>query len=257
MINSLYVLTRFFTYDLIYRKIVLVSLLLSLFFVIISVLLGPLSYSEEARLTINFSLAGSQIALIFLSVLIGASLIREDINSKAIHGFLTSPVSRSTYVLSKSLSFALVLLTMTLMMWLSFFITSSTIGVDVSYGMSLLPFIGAYLEALVLFSLALLSSMFLSFLVTVSLVFSVFLVGHWLDTLNFLLEKSSSYMVKLVSWLILNCIPNLETLNWKAHLTYNDWSELSFYYNNSFYALLWFGLFTVLSLVIFMRKDLA
>jgi ABC-type transport system involved in multi-copper enzyme maturation permease subunit len=255
--NSLLVLTRFFISDLFYRKIVLVSFLLSVFFVIISVLLGPLSYEEETRLTINFSLAGSQIALIFLSVLIGASLIKEDIDSKAIHGFLTSPVSRSSYVLSKTLSFALILLAMTFVMWLSFFITSLIIGVKVSYAMSILPFLGSYLEALLLFSMSLCASLFLSFLVTVSVVFSLFLVGHWLDTLNFLLEKADSGLMQFASWLLLNCIPNLETLNWKAHLTYNEWSEGSFYFTNSFYALLWVSFFIVSSLLIFTRKDLA
>ena len=255
--NSLYVLTRFFISDLLYRKIVLVSFLLALLFVIISVLLGPLSYAEETRLTINFSLAGSQIALIFLSVLIGASLIRDDISSKAIHGFLTSPVSRSSYVVAKSLSFALVLLAMTFVMWFSFFATSFFVGVDISYGMSLLPFLGSYLEALILFSMALCSSLLLSFLVTLSAVFSLFLVGHWLDTLNFLIDKSPSGAVKFLSWVLLNCIPNLETLNWKAHLTYDEWAAGSFYVTNSFYALLWIGLFIVTSLVIFARKDLA
>lgn len=255
--NSLFVLTRFFISDLFYRKIVLVSFLLAVFFVVISVLLGPLSYQEQSRLTVNFSLAGSQIALIFLSVLIGASLIKDDISSKAIHGFLTSPVSRTSYVLSKGLSFALVLFAMTFVMWLSFFITSLFVGMDVSYSMSLLPFFGSYLEALLLFSMALCASLFLSFLVTVSVVFSLFLVGHWLDTLNFLLERAESGLVKFISWLLLNGIPNLETLNWKAHLTYNEWSNGWFYITNSLYALLWIAFFTVSALVIFTRKDLA
>ena len=255
--NSLYVLTRFFISDLFYRKIVLVSFLLAVFFVIISVLLGPLSYAEESRLTINFSLAGSQIALIFLSVLIGASLIREDITSKAIHGFLTSPVSRVNYVISKGLSFALMLLFMTFVMWFSFFLTSFFIGIEVSYAMSILPFFGSYLEALLLFSMALCLSLFMSFLVTVSVVLSLFLVGHWLDTLNFLVKGAESGFVKVFSWVIINCIPNLETLNWKAHLTYNEWSEAWFYTTNSFYALLWIVFFTLCSLILFTRKDLA
>ena len=255
--NSLFVLTRFFISDLFYKKIVLVSFLLAILFVIISVLLGPLSYEEEARLTINFSLAGSQIALIFLSVLIGASLIKEDINSKAIHGFLTSPVSRTSYVLSKGLSFALILLAMTFVMWFSFFITSFFVGVEVSYAMSLLPFVGSYLEALLLFSMSLCASLFLSFLVTVSVVFSLFLVGHWLDTLSFLLKGADSGIMKFIFWLLLNCIPNLETLDWKAHLTYNEWSKGWFYVTNSFYALLWIGLFMVSASIIFIRRDLA
>ena len=255
--NSLFFLTRFFISDLFYRKIILVSFLLALFFVIISILLGPLSYAEESRLTIDFSLAGSQIALVFLSVLVGASLIREDITSKSIHGFLTSPVSRTTYVLSKSLSFALVLLAMTFVLWFSFFLTSLFIGVKASYAMSLFPFLGLYLEALLLFSISLCASLFLSFLVTVSAVFSLFLVGHWLDTLEFLIKKSESGVIKFISWVLLDCIPNLESLNWKAHLTYNEWSSVWFYSSNSFYAFLWISLFTVFTLVIFARKDLA
>jgi|GEM_PF-2570975 len=255
--KTIYNLTQFFILDLVYRKIFLVSLLLSILFVVISLLLGPLSYSEEARLSINFSLAGSQLSLIFLSVLVGAALIKEDINSKAIHGFLTSPFSRHQYVVAKVFAFSVVLFLMTLIMWFSFFISSVFIGIESSYVLSMLPFFGAYLESLVLFSMSLCFSLFLSNLVNISAVFSLFLMGHWLDTLAFLTKKVEGFVFNIISWLLLKIVPNLETLNWKSHLTYNDWSSVGFYVNNSAYALMWVLFFTLLSVFIFNKKDLA
>ena len=255
--KALFFLTRFFILDLFYKKIILVSFLLSTLFIIISVLLGPLSYEEESRLTINFSLAGSQIALIFLSVLLGASLIKEDITSKSIHGFLTSPIGRDTYILSKSMAFSLTLLFMTGVMWFSFFLAGFVVGMEFSVLQSFIPFLGIYLEALLLFSVALCSSLFLSFLTTVSLAFSLFFAGHWLDTLGFLAEKASSTFIKIVAWLLVSGLPHLENLNWKAHLTYSEWASPGFYFTSSIQALFWVGFFQVLALIIFFRKDLA
>ncbi len=102
-------LTFFFFKELLYRKIFFVALGLGLSMVLISLLLGPLSFSEESRLAINFSLAGSQIALIFLSVLVGADFIKSDIEGQTIHSFLARPISRFQYYISKFLAFAVCL----------------------------------------------------------------------------------------------------------------------------------------------------
>jgi len=252
-VRNTMLLSQFFLKDLIYRKIFFVALGLGLSFVILSLLLGPLSYNEEARLAINFSLAGSQIALIFLSVLVGADFIKLDIESQAIHSFLARPISRFQFFIGKFIAFAGCLFFLSLFMWFGFYLVSAIIGLETSL-VSILPFWGVFLESLVLFSFAMMTSLFASSLMTVGASFALFLVGHFVEMLR-QLEKSDDLMAKIFGGLITKVIPNLESLNWKAHLTYNEWASPMTYFKFSLYGMSWIFLLVAVGYLIFSKKD--
>jgi ABC-type transport system involved in multi-copper enzyme maturation permease subunit len=251
--RNIALLSQFFLKDLIYRKIFFVALGLGMSFVVLSLLLGPLSYNEEARLAINFSLAGSQIALIFLSVLVGADFVKLDIETQAIHSFLARPISRFQYFIGKFCAFALCLMFLSFFMWMGFYIVSSITGLESSF-MSILPFVGVYIESLILFSFALMTSLFASSLMTVGASFTLFLVGHFVEMLR-QLEKSDDLGAKTFGSLITKIIPNLESLNWKSHLTYNEWVSPLTYLKFSLYGMSWVFFLLAVGYLIFSKKD--
>lgn len=240
--------------DLVYRRVFFVAMGMGFFFIALSLLLGPLSYKEQVRIAVDFSLTGIQIALIFLSVLIGADFIRRDIEEHVVFSLLARPLSRFQYYISKFLSFALCALGLTFIMWLSFFFISLLVGINLDWH-ALLPFLGVYIEALVLFSLSLLLSLFSSLLVTIGASFSIFLVGHWMEVFQRLYEQSSSFFVSVLGWFLVKVLPNLEALNWKSHLTNNKWLELSLYLKFSVYGLVWAVFFLILGSLVFNKKD--
>ncbi len=252
--NEVFLLSKFFFKDLIYRKIVFLTIAIGLVFIILSMLLGSLSYSEESRLAINFSLSGSQIALIFLSILVGADFVRDDIKTQSIHSFLARPITRFQYYFSKFCTFAFFLLFLTFLMWLMFFIISFMLGIKESF-ISMIPYLGIYIESLVLFSFALMSSLFSSLLVTVGASFTLFLVGHGLNIFEFLMEKSTNFMIKILGLLLLKGIPNLESLNWKSHLTYGEWMPFMSYIKFSAYGFSWAFFILLIGYFIFSKKD--
>lgn len=251
--RNIFLLSQFFLKDLVYRRIFFVALALGLSFVILSLLLGPLSYSEEARLAINFSLAGSQIALIFLSVLVGADFIKLDIESQAIHSFLARPLSRFDFFMGKFFAFAACLMVLSLFMWIGFYAVASMTGLESSL-VSILPFLGVYIESLILFSFAVMTSLFTSSLMTVGASFTLFLVGHFVEMLRHL-EKSEDLIAKTFGSVITKVIPNLESLNWKAHLTYNEWASPLTYFKFSIYGLSWVFFLVVIGYLVFSKKD--
>jgi len=251
--KNTFLLSQFFLKDLVYRKIFFVALGLGMSFVVLSLLLGPLSYNEEARLAINFSLAGSQIALIFLSVLVGADFIKLDIENQSIHSFLARPISRFQFFISKFCAFAACLLFLSFFMWLGFYLVSSVTGLESSFK-SVLPFVGVYIESLILFSFATTVSLFASSLMTVGASFTLFLVGHFVEMLR-QLEKSDDLVAKVFGSIITKIIPNLESLNWKAHLTYNEWVSSISYFKFSLYGLSWVFFLLAVGYLIFSKKD--
>jgi ABC-type transport system involved in multi-copper enzyme maturation permease subunit len=252
--RNILLLSKFFLKDLVYRKIFFVALGLGLSFVFLSLLLGPLSYNEQVRLAINFSLAGSQIALIFLSVLVGADFLKNDIETQSIHSFLSRPLSRLEYYLGKFLAFALCLSFLSLLMWLGFFLVASLTGLESSLK-SLIPYVGVYIESLILFSFAMMASLFSSSLMSVGASFTLFLVGHWIEMFRLLSEKAESGAVKMAGTVLSKIIPNLESLNWKSHLTYNEWLSPSSYLEFSLYGFSWITFLVVIGYLIFSKRD--
>lgn len=252
--NEMFLLSRFFFKELIYRRIFFVAMGIGLAFVVLSMFLGPLSYSEESRMAVNFSLAGSQIALIFLSVLVGAEFIKADIESQSIHSFLARPITRFQYYFSKFVAFAICLMFLTLVMWSGFFLVSLMLGMGEPIA-SFIPYMGIYIEALILFSFSLMISLFSSSLLAVGASFTLFLVGHWVEIFSFLAEKSTSLVVKVIGIVLSKGIPNLESLNWKSHLTYGEWMPVMSYLKFSAYGFSWVFFLLLIGYFIFSKKD--
>ena len=66
-----------------HKKIYFVGLSIGALLTLLSLLLGPLGFEEEKRLSINFGLAGAQVGAIFLVVLSGATLLKEEIENQS------------------------------------------------------------------------------------------------------------------------------------------------------------------------------
>lgn len=252
--KTVYHLSSFFFKDLLHRKVFAVAAVLGIAFVVLSILLGPMSFSEEERVSINFSLAGSQASLIFLAILVGASFLKNDIESKAIHSLLTRPLSRPQYYISKLLSFIVCLFVLSLSMWLAFILAALLSGFD-NILLSLLPFLGIFIEALILFSFAMFLSIFTSSFLAIGASISLFLVGHFINNVEHLVRNSASLLVKSIGTLIVWVLPNLESFNWKSHLTYNEWLSASDYAQVSFYGFMWILCITFFGIFVFSKKD--
>lgn len=239
-----------------HKKIYFVGLSIGALLTLLSLLLGPLGFEEEKRLSINFGLAGAQVGAIFLAVLSGATLLKEELENQSAFIFLSKDISRSQYLISKFIGFVYSL-TVTLGILSGFFyLTSFLTGLDWSLNV-FIPFSGIFVEALVLFCFALLISLVTSSLLTVGLSFCFFMITHWVQTLEYLIKEGSGPFLKTMGPFISWIIPNLESLNWKSHLTYNEWAEPSVYLLSLAYGLLWVVVFLCISILVFNKKDLS
>lgn len=255
MLSKLISLSHLTFVSLSHKKIYYVGLTIGMLLTLLSLLLGPLGFNDEIRLSINFGLSGAQVGAVFLAVLAGASLLKEELESQAAFIFLSKDISRETYLLAQFFGFALSLLVTLLILSGFFFVTSFLTGLEWSFKV-FIPFAGIFVEALVLFSFALMISLLTSTLLTVGLSFCFFLITHWVQSLEYLLKLSPSDYVKTVGPLLLWALPNMEGLNWKADLTYNEWNEMSSYLFSLLYGMSWVVVFLVIAIVIFDEKDL-
>lgn len=255
MFKKLISLSHLTFMSLSHKKIYYVGLTIGTLLTLLSLLLGPLGFNDEVRLSINFGLAGAQIGAVFLAVLSGATLLKEELENQSAFIFLSKDISRSLFLLSKFFGFTLSLLVTLLILSGFFFLTSFMTGLDWTFKV-FIPFSGIFIEALVLFSFALLVSLVTSSLLTVGLSFCFFLITHWVHTLEYLIKESDSAFMQTVGSVIVWVIPNLEGLNWKAHLTYNEWSDPSIYAFSLIYGICWIAVFLSAGVLVFNKKDL-
>lgn len=220
----------------------------------ISLALGQLSFAEQARISADFGLTAIHISAVIFSIFIGSTLVYREIDKKTIMTLLVRPISRLQFLLGKCLGLSLV--TLTSIGFLAIILALIFLGVGMPITVQL-PFalLGVCLEALILLGLTVFFSSFASPMMVVAFSGAVFLLGHWVSTLHFFVEKAKSDGFKTIATIVAAILPDLERLNWRPHVIYQDPINASEIFYTTIYSAGWFFVFIILSVFIFSRRD--
>lgn len=240
------------------RHRILYALLAVVIFILLAgLILGPLSLSEQKRLSINFAFTACHIGLILISVYFASTLIAHEIEKRTVITLFVRPISRLQFIVGKFFGLSLILLAALI------FLTLFVLVVHFTYGHSVSPVLfiamwGIFLEALILLAVAFFFSSFTSsFLVLVYSVF-IFIIGHSANGIAFFLSKGQGdQFFKLVISAVNRFLPNFEKLNWRAHALYHDSlieGELVF---SSLYSFSWIIFLLIVAGILFERKQIA
>lgn len=219
----------------------------------VSLALGQLSFSEQARISANFGFSGMHLSAMILSIFVGASLVAKEIEKKTVMTLLVRPMTRMQFLFGKALGLLGVILTvLTGLAFVILFIFLG-LGLDIywSFGVALW---GVLLEAILLLGVALLFSSFAKPMMVVVFSLGLFLIGHWSNNLQFLAQKSDDATFKAVAKFVEFGLPNLEKFNWRG-LVLNDVPMSSEVLYATLYSFAWFGICLSLTGFILRRKD--
>ena len=157
----------------------------------------------------NMLLLAGLYAVTFLSVamgaLLGADTLSGEINSGTIQTIVTKPVRRSDVVLGKWLGFAILLGLYSLLMSggtvLSIWTQSGYVPPNVLKGLSLI-----YLESVLIMTLSLFCSSFMSGLATGGVVFGLYglaFIGGWVEQIGVAIQNQTVVQVGIITSLII------------------------------------------------------
>lgn len=228
-----------------------------IFIILAGLILGPLSLSEQKRLSINFAFTACHIGLILISVYFASTLISHEIEKKTVITLFVKPISRLEFIVGKFFGLSFILLTamcfLTLFVLVVHFIYEHSIGSVLFIAMW-----GIFLEALVLLTVAFFFSSFTSsFLVLVYSVL-IFIIGHSASGIIFFINRGEGdHFFKLVISIATRILPNFEKINWRAHALYHDTlveGELLF---SSLYSVSWIVFLLIVTSILFERKQIA
>jgi Cu-processing system permease protein len=234
---------------ILYGLIVFAVLLIGL-----SLALGELSFTEQARITADFGLTGVQLSAVILAIFVGSTLVSKEIEKRTIFTLLSHAVSRGQFLVAKLIGMVLVI--STVMAGLAFVLLALFLYLRVSVDhVFFIALSGILFEAMILLALTIFFGIFASPLMAVSFTLGLFLIGHWLNDLKFFAEKSDSESFKEFSNVVTSVLPNLENMNWKSAVTYGDTVSLEAWVGAGVYTLAWVVLLLSLSALIFRRRD--
>lgn len=240
--------------EVIRDRILYALLMFAVLLIGLSLALGQLSFAEQARISANFGLSGIHLVAVALAIFVGSNLIYKEIEKKTIMTILVRPIGRTQFILGKALGLGLVIVTMifglALILGLVFWGLSKPVD-----GRFVLVLTGLLAESLVLLGVTILFSMITKPLLVVCFSIGIFLIGHWQGSLTYFAAKDQGGPLSVLAWLVRHFVPDLERLNWKDLVLYEQPVQAAVKASALGNAAAWFVFYILLSSVLFVRKD--
>jgi Cu-processing system permease protein len=243
------------TYREIIRDRILYGIIVfALMLVGLSLALGQLTFAEQAKISADFGFTGIQLSAVVLAIFVGSSLVAKEIEKQTILTLLARPITRTQFLLGKFFGLSFIILTVMfgLAAVLALVVSSLQLPVNEIFALALY---GILLESMLLLALTLLFGSFSRPIMTVIFVVSFFLIGHWVGSLRFFVEKSESSSFKTMGTLISWIVPDLERFNWRAAPLYQTAVPSNEVLLSSGYALGWILVLVALTTLIFKKRD--
>lgn len=238
--------------ELLYERVFYLLLCFAVLSLGASLLLGQLTYAEQAKLTLDFMLAGTQIAMAIFSVFMGISLFHRELTLGSVSMVLSKPVSRATFLVGK-------------------FIGQSIVQLGVTLGMGLVTIaivlpLNAALSAVAIFQAVLLIYLEVTVLTAAVYFFAVnagaitagvaagcvFLIGHFRED-----APAGRDLAEMGTWQFLKTfLPNFELFNMKDIATYGITLSVGQIGWVGLYGLIATACFLFAACLCFERKDI-
>jgi ABC-2 type transport system permease protein len=212
----------------------------------IGYLASLLVWGHQYRVMLDMGLAMNAISLFFVAIGIGARYFRNEMESKTIYLFLSRPVSRVQFFISRIAGMALFLL---------FNFTLLTLVLMFAVKMALGTFSGAffqsilytYLESLVLLSASVLFAFWFAPAIVLMVMIAMLFLGH-----NHELIGTMQGSIPLLNHLT----PNLGIFQMTDRVYYQEMLSSGMFLNGLLYGFFWFLFFLLIGNAVFSKKNL-
>ncbi len=220
----------------------------------LSLVLGDLSWVEQARISANFGFAGMHLSAVVLAIFVGSTLVSKEIEKQTVLTLLAKPLTRGQFILGKFLGHSMVIIVV--LLGLAMLLALILASLDMNFSLiACIATIGIFFEAIVLLSITIFFGVLSKPMLAVTFVVGTFIIGHAVDSLPFFIEKSQSAAFKAFGKILEYLVPNLEKFNWRNLVVYQESVSLQDFASASLYALAWILIFLSLANLVFSRRD--
>lgn len=239
--------------ELIREKFFLVIVFVAVLLLLLSVLLGELSFNEKQKILADIGLMAIQLAAVGIALFTGSFMLTREIEKQTCLLTLSRPVSRTEFLLGKF--FGIVLLNTLLVFSLALGLVILMMQFE-SVGEILVISTSLWLESFVVLSMVFWVSVFLRPVLSVMTGAVLFLLGHWLADLKFFAEKSKSAAFQLFAEICNWIVPNFYKFNWKNYFFIESGIDAKSFAVMLVHYMAWIGIFLMFASFQFRRKDI-
>lgn len=253
--KKLFTVTKF-TFLEVYRS----RLFVSLFFLMGGLLLttyvaSSFTYGAVEKIALDVGLGVMSLSNMVIAILMGVTLLSEEINQRTLYMILSCPISRSSFIVGKMLGLSFVLFVNTVALsLLSFFLY-------LYYGGQSIPLLAwtmsfSFFEALILMMFAVFFSLITNTTLSVLYTVVVYISGHAINEASKIWFTKASPFFSAILDVGYFIIPNFYKFNLKDYLIYNQSLKLEYLAMTQAYGVLYLGALLGLIMLVFKHKNL-
>ena len=226
-----------------------------------ALVLGEMSLHQEERVTVDVGLGGVSFFGWITAIVLGVLLLYTEIQRRTIHTMLSKPIERHELLLGRyvgmAASLTLLVIVSSLFMAGLFAVTGTPFTVVTVQALLLV-----WIEVLVVAAIAAFFSSFASPILSGVFTFGIFVVGRATPELRAAVESANSPVIRAVCRAALHVVPDLNlyqvsgtTLDGRPVSVHADFVEWSYVASAAGHGFLYIGLFLVLAILFFSRRD--
>ncbi len=245
-----------YTFVEVYRsKIMLGIIFLAIGMLMITMVASVFAYGAPEKVALDFAIGMMSVANLLIAIFLGVTLISKEIESKTLYMILSRPINRFEFLTGKVIGLSTVLIVNTFFLTIVGMLSFRYLG---GVGDDLIFWVAVFslLEAIVIMLFGIMFSLISN--PSLASVFTIFVLisGHTITSTltNFFAKTSHVTMTILKNSLFF--IPDLERINLKDFLIYNQQIPLSYILSSLAYSLFYIAALLVVVSLIFSRKNL-
>lgn len=235
------------------EKFFWVAVAISFFLMLLSIILGQLTFAEEQKIMTDFGFSAIEISLLIVASFSGAYVIANEVEKQTCLLLLARPLSRTHFLMGKclGLTFLLTLLFLTCTVVLYFLIGQSDqtlrfIAISLSF----------FFKGVVILCFTMMASLFLRPVLSLIAGISIYFFGHWLDDLFYFAQKSQNALYIYASEALRYVIPQFYRFNWKSYYFLENGFDHQAYLSMLLHYLSWCLIYLFVADFLFRRKDI-
>ncbi len=238
--------------ELIREKIFFVFAAVACLIFLLALLLGQLSFSEQNKIFLDVSFFAIEMTMLGLSLFLGGSLLRREVDRQTCLLILARPISRFEFLLGQLLGLVLLQIIFGILLHILIW-CSSGFGSGWAH---FCVFLSIFYKSLMVqcFVLLLSTSVRSSLAISAGLVF--YLLSNALNDLSFAAKKSKDEFFILITNIMGVCLPHFDQLNLKTSWTIENPPHADQILFFTLQTSLWSIFLFLLAYIFWRKKDL-
>lgn len=253
--NKTFIVAKY-TFIEVYRSKVMLSILfIALGLVIISYIASEFAYGAPSKVALDFGFGLTSISNFIMAIFIGSTLLSKEIENRTLYMILSRPISRTSFMLGKVAGLSSVLVINTTLLSLVSVAIYFYLGGQISTLMFWTAWF-SFVEAFIIMLFAIFFSLLTSNALAIIYTMTTWIVGHSLSaTSKIIFAKNNvffNYTLKTISGLI----PDLEKINLKDLLIYEQTISTNYIINAQIYVSVYIVAMLLIISFMFKKKNL-